>query len=67
MHLLLFTGWLPICVKAHGEVGSPTVLARRLARQHEQEGRESARGSRDLWESNTDRVEEWELDDELGE
>ena len=59
MHLLLFSGWLLTCVKAQGEVGSPTVLARRLARQHKQDGRE--------WDSGTDKEEEWELDEELGE
>ena len=31
-------------VKAHGDVGSATLVARRLARQQEHEGRESALG-----------------------
>ena len=35
-------------VKAHGDVGSVTLVARRVARQQEQEGRESVLGDEEL-------------------
>ena len=51
LHLLFRGRPGEISVKAQGDVGSRTFVARRLARQQEQEGRDSlAEEELDVWE-----------------